>query len=201
MVKGNLFVFEGIDGGGTETQSKLLLDYLKNKNISAERICYPDYEQPLGKLIHEYLHKKFDFPPDVQAMLYAADMTKDKEKIKKWLEEGRTVIADRYITSTIAYQGFRGFPVEKILKLAEIFDIPKPDVIVYLKVSAETSMKRKLKEKPDLDRNESDKKLMENLSLFYEKLAKENIFSKWIVINGEKSREEVFEEVRKALGL
>lgn len=197
-MRGRLIVIESIDGGGTETQSKLLMDYLKSKNTPAERIYYPDYDQPLGKLIHEYLHRKFDFPPDVQAILYAADMIKDKDRIKKWLEEGRIVIADRYVTSTIAYQGFRGFPVEKILKLAEMFDIPKPDIIIYLKVSAETSMKRKLKEKQDLDRNESDRKLMENLGLFYERLAKDNVFSRWVVIDGEKSREEVFEEVRKA---
>ncbi len=200
-MRGRLVVIEGIDGAGTETQSKLLLDYLKEKGIPAERIRYPDYSKPIGKLIHEYLHNKFDFPPDVQAILYAADMIKDRDKISKWLEEGRIVIADRYITSTIAYQGFRGFPVEKIINLAELFGLPKPEVIIYLKVSAEISMKRKLKEKPDLDRNESDKKFLEKLAGFYLELAEKNIFGKWIVVDGEKSREEVFEEIRKVLEL
>lgn len=200
-MKSRMIAIEGLDGAGTETQSKLLLDYLKEKDILAERICYPDYSKPIGKLIHEYLHNKFDFPPDVQAILYAADMVKDRDKINKWLKEGKTIILDRYITSTIAYQGFRGFPVEKIINLAELFTLPKPDIIIYLKVSAEISIERKLKEKPELDRNETDKEFLEKLARFYLELAKKNVFGKWVVVDGEKSREEVFEEVRKALEL
>jgi len=199
-VPGKLIVIEAIDGGGTETQSKMLLDYLKNKNISAERICYPDYEQPIGKLIHEYLHRKFELSPAVQVLLHIADFTKDAVRIKQWLEEGKMVIADRYITTTIAYQGFR-FPVEKIINLADIFELPKPDAIVYLKISAETSIKRKLKEKDELDRNESNKEFLEQLGKFYLKLIEKNVFGKWVVVDGEKSKEEVFEEVKKALDL
>ncbi len=200
-MKGKLIVLEGIDGAGTETQSKLLLDYLKKKGIQAERIRYPDYEQPLGRLIHEYLHKKYDFSAESQVMLYAADMVKDKERIKKWLGEGRTVVLDRYITSTMAYQGFAGFPVERILSLAELFGLPRPDTIFYLKVSAKTSMERKYKEKSELDRNEENKALLEKLGVFYEKLAKKSTFGRWVVIDGEKTKEEVFGEIRKELGL
>lgn len=60
-------------------------------------------------------------------------------------------------------------------------------------------MERKLKEKNSLDRNESDKNLMENLAVFYEDLAKRQIFSNWYAIDGEKSKEEVFEQVKKVL--
>jgi len=200
-MEGVFVVVEGIDGAGTETQSKLLLDYLKKKGHPVERICYPDYDQPLGRLIHEYLHRKYDFSPEAQVMLYAADMVKDRDKINRWLDKGRIVIADRYITSTIAYQGFRGFPVEKIVKLAELFGLPRPDFVAYLKVSAEASIKRKLKEKNELDRNEEDGQLLEKLGAFYKKLAEQNVFGKWVVIDGEQPKEKVFEEIIKSVKL
>ncbi len=200
-MKGRLVVIEGIDGAGTETQSKLLLDYLNNEGTPAERLCFPDYKHPIGRFIHEYLHKKFDLRNETLVLLHLADMEKDKEKIKKWIEEGKIVIADRYITSTMAYQGFAGFPLDKIVKLAEFFELPKPDLVIYLKVSAKTSMKRKFKEKNELDRNEENKKMLDNLGAFYEKLAAGNIFGKWAVIDGEKPKEDVFSDVKKHMDL
>jgi dTMP kinase len=198
---GRLIVFESIDGGGTETQSKLLLEYLKKKGIPAERLTYPDYEQPLGRLIHEYLHKKFEFSNETLVLLHLADRNKDKQKIREWLDEGKIVIADRYITTTIAYQGFAGFPIEKIIQLADMFELPKPEAIVFLKISADTSMERKQKEKPELDRNEENKELMKDMGKFYEKLINERVYSKWFVVDGEKTRQEVFEQVRKVLDI
>ncbi len=194
-------VFEGIDGAGTEEQSKRLLDFLKDKEILAERIEYPGYHNPIGKLIHEYLHKKFELTPEVQALLYTADMVSDKERIKPLLEQGKYVIADRYFTSTLAYQGFRGVKVDDLLKVAEIFDLQKPDMILFLKVSVETSMKRKMGEKSDLDRNEEDKTFLEKLSVFYDDLARRQVFGNWFVLDGEKSKEEVFEQAKKILRL
>ncbi len=194
-------VFEGIDGAGTEEQSKRLLDFLKDKEIPAERMEYPNYRNPIGKLIHEYLHKKFEFTPETQALLYTADMIGDKDKIKSLLDQGKYVIADRYFTSTLAYQGFRGVKVDDLLKVAEMFNLPKPDMILFLKVSAETSMKRKMDEKSDLDRNEENKTLLEKLSVFYDDLARRQVFGNWFVLDGEKSKEEVFEQVKKVLRL
>lgn len=198
---GRLVVFESIDGGGTETQSKMLLEFCRKKGIPAERLTYPDYEQPIGRMIHEYLHREFELSNETLVLLHLADRNKDKKKIRKWLDEGKLVIADRYITTTIAYQGFAGFPIDKIIRLAEMFELPKPETIIFLKISADTSMERKLKEKPELDRNEENKELMRNMAVFYEKLIKENIYSNWKVVDGEKTKEKVFEEIKKILEL
>lgn len=192
-------VIEGIDGSGGETQSKLLYNYLKERGRKAVRITYPDYENPIGRLIHEYLHEKYEFSPEIQFLLYASDMIKDKEKIKDWLEKNYFVIADRYFTSTIVYQGLQGFGIKKALKFAELFEIIKPDIIVYLKISPETSIKRKMKEKKELDRNEENKEFLRKVSEFYEKVISDQVFGKWVVIDGEKTKEEVFEEIKKVL--
>jgi dTMP kinase len=195
--EGKFIVFEGIDGAGGETQSKLLFNYFKRQKIPVERISYPDYRGPIGKLIHKFLHKKYDFPPQIQFLLYFTDFLKDKEKIENWRKENKIIISDRYFTSTLAYQGQKGFSIEKALKISKIFDLPKPDLIIYLKISPETSIKRKFREKKNLDRHEADKKFLEKISQFYNKLIKNQIFGKWVVVNGEMSIEEVAKEIRK----
>jgi dTMP kinase len=194
---GKLIVFEGIDGAGCETQVKLLFDYLKRQGKSVERLYYPDYEGPIGRLIHQYLHKQYEFSVDIQFLLYFTDFIKDREKINQWISESKIVICDRYFTSTLAYQGLRGFSIKKALELARRFKLPKPDLIIYLRVSPEVSMSRKYKEKKDLDRNEADKKFLKKVWDSYEKLIKGKFFSKWVVINGEKSIKEVFQQIVK----
>jgi dTMP kinase len=156
VMKGKLIVFEGIDGAGTETQSKLLMSHLKRSGVPAERIFYPDYGGELGRLIRQFLNKKRELSPEMQFVLFAGDMVKDKEKIRAWLEGGKTVVADRYFNSTIVYQGLRGFKLEKALRFAEDFGIPEPDVVILLKISAGESAKRKLGENGKLDRHEED---------------------------------------------
>jgi dTMP kinase len=197
LCSGKFIVFEGIDGAGGETQSKLLFNYLKKRKKPVEKLSYPDYRGPIGKLIHQFLHKKYNFPPQVQFLLYFTDFLKDKEKIEKWRKENKIIISDRYFTSTLAYQGQKVFSIEKDLKISKIFDLPKPDLIIYLKISPKTSIQRKFKEKRSLDRHEADKKFLEKLSKFYEKLIKNQIFGRWVIVDGEMPIDEVSKEIRK----
>ena len=193
---GKFVVFEGIDGAGCGTQSELLFNFFKKEKIPVEKLIYPDYSGPIGKLIHQFLHKKYEFSPKIQFLLYFLDFLKDKEKIRRWQKERRFTISDRYFTSTLAYQCQKGFPLKDALKIAKIFELPKPDLIIYLKVSPKTSVKRKFKEKKNLDRHEADKKFLEKVSNFYKKLIENQIFSKWIVVDGEKNIAEVFNKVK-----
>lgn len=193
-MKGKLIVFEGIDGSGTETQSKLLLKKLGSSSV---RIEYPDYEGDLGKLIRLFLDKKNELSPEMQFVLYAGDMVKDREKINSWLNEGRTVICDRYFLSTIVYQGIRGFKLEKALRFAEDFGIPKPDIVFFLKIPPEESARRKMDEHGKLDRNEADMAFLRQVNASYERMAKENVFGRWFIIDGGKPREDISKEVLK----
>jgi dTMP kinase len=194
-------VIEGIDGAGSETQSDLLVEFFKKRKIPVEKLTYPDYSGSIGNLIHQFLHKKYEFSPEIQFLLYFLDFLKDKEKIKKWQKQGKIVIADRYFTSTLAYQGQKGISLKNALKIAKIFDLPKPDLIIYLKISPKTSVKRKFKEKKNLDRHESDKKFLGKVAKFYEKIIKKQIFGRWVMVNGEKPIKEVFSQIKKTLNL
>ncbi len=194
-MKGKLIVFEGIDGSGTETQSKSLLKAFSKKGVSAERIEYPDYEGELGKLIRLFLDRKQELSAEMQFVLYAGDMVKDKEKISAWLNEGRTVVCDRYFLSTIVYQGIRGFREDAALRFAEDFGIPKPDIVFFLNITPEESAKRKMNEHGKLDRNEADLAFLGQVNISYEKMAKDNVFGRWFIIDGTKSREDISREV------
>ncbi|MBL7206370.1 MAG: dTMP kinase [Candidatus Aenigmarchaeota archaeon] len=197
--KGYFIVFEGIDGAGDTTQTKRLYKYFEEKRKNVEIVHYPEYESPVGKLIHEFLHRKIDLSSEVQFLLYSTDMIKDRDKIEGWLKEGKIVIADRYFTSTISYQALDNMSMPNIKRFSGIFGIPKPDVVIYLKAKAETGIKRKVSGKIGLDRFESNEKLLEKISSNYNKMAQKNIFGKWIIVNGEKTKDEVFEEIIKKL--
>lgn len=198
--KGKFIVLEGIEGCGKGTQTKLLSDFLSRKyEVLNKR--YPDYGTPIGDLLSGWLHKKYDFSPDVQALLYFADFSKDKELVEKCRESGKMVVEDRYLTSTIVYQRTKGVLLEKLLKLAELFNLPKPDICIYIRVSPETSFKRKMEQKgiANMDRHEEDKRLLQGLYEGYEEMAKENIFCDWATIDGEKPVEEVFKDIVELL--
>jgi dTMP kinase len=202
MQKGKFAVIEGIDGSGKKTQSFLLRDFLAGKGQHAVVLSYPDYHNPIGKFINEFLHGNHELPVEIQFLLYAGDMLKDKGKINEALKAGSWVIADRYVTATMAYQGTKGFPLDKAEDFVEVFGMPRPDVVLYLKLRPETGMQRKTKEKQGkTDRYESDEKFLQQVSGFYDRLAARNMLAKWVIIDGEKSAEEISLEIRKALGL
>jgi len=198
--KGKFIVLEGIDGCGGETQSKRLAKDLRAKNVVVRTLSYPDYKGPIGQIISKYLHKKYNFSKEVQFLLYFSDFLKDKDKINKWLSEGAMIIADRYFSSTIAYQCLNGVSVDAALKTSELFELPRPDLIIFLNISPETSVARKRKEKGNkLDRHEENRKFLTDLAGFYKELAQRQTFSKWVILDGEHSINEVFQEIVKLI--
>jgi dTMP kinase len=199
-ISGKFIIIEGIDGCGGETQTKLLSDFLIAKNKQINLLSFPEYDKPIGQLIHNFLYEKYDLSPEVQALIYFSEFVSNKEEMENNLKNGKILISDRYFTSTLVYQGLRGVETEKMLQLSEIFKIPKPDLTIYIKISPETSMARKSKEKSgDLDRNEKDLKFLTDLTERYEYLAQNNIFCDWEIIDGEQSIENVFSQIIETL--
>jgi len=191
-------VFEGLDGSGCETQSKMLKDFLEKKNFQVEYINYPKYSDPIGEMIKNFLHRRENLPKNVVFLLFALDQLEDKEKILRAIECKKFVVSARYFTSNLAFQTVNGFPLKKALSFAELMEMPKPDLVIFLDIPPEIGIKRKKGEKKNLDRYENDldfqKKVVEN----YKKLIREKIFAKeWIVVDGKKTIEEVAKDVQK----
>jgi len=147
MSRGKLIVIDGADGSGKATQVELLFKRLKKEGLKVKKIDFPQYEQNFfGELLGECLAGKYgDFisiPPRIASVLYAADRFESSSQVRKWLEAGYVVIADRYASANQIHQGGKiADPRERSIFLKwldkmefEIFGIPRPDIIIYLHV-------------------------------------------------------------------
>lgn len=156
---GRLIVIDGIDGSGKATQVKLLAEKLKKLKIRVKTIDFPRYNDNFfGQLIGEYLSGAYgDFiqtDPRVASVLYAADRFESNLQIKQWLAAGFVVIADRYVSANQIHQGGKIANSKKRQTFLawldemeyEVFQIPRPDLIIYLDVPLEVS-KEWLKQK------------------------------------------------------
>jgi dTMP kinase len=152
--KGKLIVVDGIDGSGKATQVKLLIKRLRKERHKAATLDFPRYyDNFFGKLIGRFQNNEFsDAPktsPYLASVLYAADRWEAKNKIEKWLKEGRVVILDRYASSNQIHQGGKIKDAKKRNKFLNwleemefsIFKIPKPDMIIFLNVPYKISKK------------------------------------------------------------
>ena len=138
-------VFEGIDGAGKTTQIKLLSARLKKRGIECYITAEPT-DMPSGKLIREALSGRVKTTTAEMADMFAHDRVihnKDEEKgIDAHLNDGITVISDRYYYSSLAYQGSElGFETVAALNLNNP-DIRTPDICLFLDLSPEKSLER-----------------------------------------------------------
>ncbi len=146
-MSGKLIVFEGTDGSGKATQSRMLCEYLEQQGIPYCHINFPRYGKPSAAMVQEYLDGNLGKKPeDVNAyaasMFYAMDRYASyKQDWGEFYNDGGLVIADRYTTSNAVHQASKE-PVEKqqaFLKWLYEFEydqleLPKPDLIIYLDV-------------------------------------------------------------------
>jgi len=188
-------VIEGLDGAGGQTQTNLLKEYFKKNHIPFLIVTSPDYSHPIGQLFDDYLHGKVDLSTEQVFLLCAIDVMNSIPKIKQGLSEGKIVVADRYITSTLAYRDADDFPLEKGIKLIEMLNFPRPNLIIFLDISPETSMQRKFNEKRSLDLHEKNKNYLKKVKESYKKEISNNILGKWVVVNGEKTKQEVHDQI------
>ena len=151
-MKGKFIVIDGIDGSGKKTQTKAIVKKIRKEGRIVKTIDFPQYYSNFfGKLVSRYLSGELgsasEVSPFIASVLYAADRFESKKKIEKWLKKGHVVIADRYVSSNQIHQGGKiknSKERKEFLKWLNkmeygVFKIPKPDLIVYLNVSAEIS--------------------------------------------------------------
>jgi dTMP kinase len=153
MKKGKFFVFEGIDGCGKSTQTKLLAEFFVKKGYKVEKIDFPQHGERSSAMVDDYLTGKYgeakDVGPYVASIFYACDRYDASFKIRKWLDEGRIVISDRYLVSNVGHQGGKIKDLKRWKNYVnwlynleyDIFKIPKPDYTFILKTSPEFSLK------------------------------------------------------------
>jgi dTMP kinase len=220
-MRGKLIVMEGTDCSGKETQSNKLIERLNNEGIKVFKFSFPAYDTPTGKIVGgPYLGKPqicgswfsegaVNVPPKVASMYYAADRLYNINKVNDMLDQGYTVVLDRYVTSNMGHQGSKIKDKEERLKMYQWLDdleykllgLPIPDIIflLYMPYQYAVELKKYRSELPD--QHETSEEHLRNAEAAYLELA--DIYH-WSVINcvadGKiKSREEIHEEVYKKL--
>lgn len=136
--------FEGIDGSGKTTQSKLLADHFKQMrgedNVVLTR--EPGGTDFAEKIREVLLTNNID-PISELLLLISMRYEHMKKLILSALAEGKIVICDRFIDSTIAYQGYGlGVDLELIRKLHELLEIKRPDVTFILDIDVDIALSR-----------------------------------------------------------
>ncbi len=140
-------VLEGLDGAGKSTQIKLIEAYLNDKGMQIKNMHFPRFDAPIyGELIAKFLRGDFGdvntVDPYMIGLVYAGDRNDAAPTIRQWLDEGCTVIVDRYVYSNIAYQCSKTKTTEEknelrkwVLDLEyDHYNIPKPDINIFLDV-------------------------------------------------------------------
>jgi len=152
-MKGKFIVFEGTDGCGKTTQLALLKARLIKEGYRVAVVDFPQYyETFFGKLVGQYLAGDFgdlnQVDPHLASLTYAGDRWQAKEKIKQWLSEGRTVLANRYTGANMGFQTAKLPREERDEFLAwldeleyKIYGIPREDVVVFLHVPSAISQR------------------------------------------------------------
>ena len=151
-------VLEGLDGAGKSTQIQKLRQMYLEQGVGSEYIHFPRFDAPFyGELIARFLRGELgrvdEVDPYLVALLYAGDRNDAAPKIRGWLDEGKVVIADRYVYSNIGYQCAKISDTQArkalrkwILELEFDYNrLPRPDVSLFLDVPFEFT-ERKLSE-------------------------------------------------------
>lgn len=189
-MKGKIIVIEGTDCSGKETQSKLLEKYLNSNGINCIRMSFPAYDTPTGKIVGgPYLGKEeicpsyfedgsADVDPYISCLYYAADRKYNIEKVNKYIDDGYTVILDRYTTSNMAHQGGKIEDSEERFNMYQWIDkleywllkLPKPDITIFLHMPYTSSCELK-KNRKSLDGNEKSETHLKNAEKAYIELS------------------------------
>jgi dTMP kinase len=191
--------FEGMEGCGKSTQAQRLCARLSNDALLT---CEPG-GTALGQSIRELLLEpsRGRMSPVAEALLYLADRAQHvAEVIRPALDAGRTVVSDRYVDSTLAYQGYgRGLPLDLLRAVAELATGGlRPDLTLFLDVPVALGLER-VGKRGRHDRLESERlEFHERVRRGYlDLIAREP--QRWVLVDGQGSEDEVAARVDAAV--
>ena len=200
-MRGLFITLEGPDGSGKSTMAGLIGEYLKEQGVD-----HVITREPGGTAIGEKIRgiiidrENINMGPETEALLFAASRAQHvHEKILPSVEEGKVVVCDRFLLSSLAYQGVgRGLGIQEVKAVNE-FGLRgmTPDLILFFHVDPEVTLLRKTKEGGDRLEEEGGafhREVYEGYMTLLE-MYPDNV----VVIDAEKSVEEVYAQTIAAL--
>lgn len=207
MKKGRFIVFEGIDGSGKSTQIGKLAEHVRASDKYQDVLLTREPTHRANEIKRKLIEANNVFSDGEQfAKLFVEDRrVHTYGQILPELNQGSYVLCDRYIISTCAYQSAQGVEMEKLFQMHCDAGIRVPDVTFYVFVPLEVSLDRIEKRIGKKEIFETNKdyvaRLVEQHEKLYELSKNEDVggvLGKVVKINGEGSREEVFERIKSA---
>lgn len=182
---GKFIVIDGTDGSGKATQTGLLINSLKEAGYNVAMMDFPQYDTKSAGPLEKYLTGKYgEVNPQAASIMYAVDRFDASFKIRKLLDEGVIIIANRYVTSNAGHQGGKIPNKAERIKFFRwldqleygIFNIPKPNLTIILHLPAEVTqrlvMERSVRDNRPLDIHETDTAHIQAAERVYLEIAK-----------------------------
>ena len=199
-MKAKFITLEGIEGSGKSSSLKSITDLLDKKNISYIVTREPGGSSVGKELRTILLDPDTNISPEVELMLMLSDRKDHVEKIiLPNLEKGNWVVSDRFMDSSIAYQG-GGRQLDKnlIISLTEHLNLPQPDLTLLFDIPVEISLSR-VRARGELDRFEKEElEFHKRIRNTYLDLAKNNSNRIKIIDSSEKI-ESMLNNVKQAI--
>jgi dTMP kinase len=190
-VSGALIAFEGLDQSGKQTQAERLCDRLAQEGRKVRLVSFPDYETSIGREIARALSGEREYGSDVMQLLYVANRYEKKDDLHRWLDEGRILVCDRYMASSVAYGEAFGLDPVWLVDMQKF--LPPPTLTIMLDIAPETAVQRK---SVDRDRYERDLTLQGRVRESYRRQA---ALQRWTMLDGEQTKSELAEQVFSAV--
>lgn len=196
--KGKFIAFEGIDGSGKSTQVRILAKRLKTQGNS----CYTTMEptdSPIGSLIHQIMTGRIRADNKAIAALFVADrldhLLNDVDGIVSKVNEGITVLTDRYYFSSYAYQSV-DMPMDWIIQANEQSShILRPTVNIFIDTDPDVAMERIAGNRFHRELFEKKSRLIQVREKYLEAFEKLKDVEQVMVVDGNRSEEEIAEEI------
>lgn len=191
-MKGSLIVFEGIDNCGKDSMMYLVRNYLQNRNCLVELI--PSVTPTdIGRLIRKDTLNNYS-DKDRLVALFIADFYNKVNMAKEAMSEGKVVLVNRWITSTMAYCG----SISKSLAIDSLVgQVLRPDLLVYLNITVEESIKRQARAAKRKDIY-STTKFLTDAKCRYENIIKNEYFNA-VEIDGMQIKKYVLSDIIDAM--
>jgi len=185
--QGIFICIEGLDGSGKTTHAHRLVRNLQKRGIDSVYTTEPSRGE-LGTFIRgTILERKNRVPTVIEALLFAVDRVEHFEKdVKPALKQGKVVVSDRCVYSSLAYQGAAGLDLKWIEKINK-FALP-PDLAVYIDVPPEVVVKRIKRKKSVMERLDTQRRVQKVYMQFVEN-------GKLIPLNGDRKKSEVEQNI------
>jgi len=194
IMAGKLICMEGIDGAGISTQATKLKEFM-NKTTPGCHFTKEPSNNITGGLIRSCLKKEWRVSPATLQILFAADRSHHLEtEIEPVLKKGKHVLCDRYILSSLVYGTIDNVPLQYLKQLNAPFR--RPDITFIIDTHPRIAMERIKKSRFHMELFETEQKLSQVRQNY---LQMKNFFPGTHVIDGNKTINEVFEQIKNVI--